>query len=273
MKILQLNSKLPVILMDTSYFIFYRYFSTLKWYQFREKDIDYTTILDRSSFVDAFKKHTLQDFKKLCKQWKTQLSNIVLCYDCARDQIWRNQYHDNYKGQRIQSILFHPGIFTLFYEYIDTNPQWGIHTLKYNRLEADDIVYLVKQKLQSHPTIVVTNDNDYLQMIDENTLIHNMTGKGLNLVKRSCGDPKKDLKIKMIMGDKSDNIEPIHTGIGPKTAIKIVDLSDKDFETYLDTHECRAIYEKNKKLIDFTEIPTELKEGFQETYELSFIEA
>ena len=273
MKTICLNPKLPVILMDTSYFIFYRYFSTLKWFQFREKNIDYTTIVDNTPFIEAFKKHVYQDFKKLCKQWKTQLSNIILCYDCSRDRIWRNDHHDNYKGHRLQSVMFHPGIFLKFYETIEANPEWGIHTLEYDRLEADDIVYLVKQKLNTHYTIIVTNDNDYLQMIDSNTLIHNMTGKGLNLIKRSCGDPQKDLKIKMIMGDKSDNIEPIHSGIGPKTAVKLVDLSNEDFETYLDKHECRAIYEKNKKLIDFTEIPKEYSEGFQQTYQLTFIES
>ena len=41
---IQLKNNLPVILIDTSYFIFYRYYSTLKWYQFRNKEINYQAI-------------------------------------------------------------------------------------------------------------------------------------------------------------------------------------------------------------------------------------
>ena len=41
---IQIKKDLPVILIDTSYFIFYRYYSTLKWYQFRNKEINYQAI-------------------------------------------------------------------------------------------------------------------------------------------------------------------------------------------------------------------------------------
>ena len=268
MKTLFFRRSSPVLLLDTSYFIFYRYFSTLKWFQFREPNLDYQHLLQHPVFVEAFQKHVLQDFKKMCKQWKICMSNIVLCCDCPREKIWRNDHHTSYKAHRVQSTFFDPNIFPMFYEYVDSHPEWGLTRMMYDSLEADDVVYLIKQKLAGQRVIIVTNDNDYLQMIDDQTTIFNITGKGLNLAKRSCGHPQKDLKIKIVMGDKSDNIEPIHAGIGPKTALKLVDMEESEFQNYLDTRGCREMYEKNKKLIDFTEIPKELWDGFQATYEI-----
>ena len=119
---------------------------------------------------------------------------------------------------------------------------------------------------------MITNDNDYLQMLDGQTHIFNMNGKGGDLSKRSCGEPKKDLKIKMIMGDVSDNIPSIHSGIGPKTAMKLASLTDEEFSAYLNKHQCYDIYHKNKKLIDFSEIPMDLCEGFQSAYQFELIE-
>jgi len=271
--IVQLQSSKPVILLDTSYFIFYRYFSTLKWYEYTRKDIDYSAIHEDPIFMEAFRKHVLQDFKKMCKQWDSSLNNMVLCCDCMRGQIWRNEFHDNYKGLRVQSTSFNPHIFTKFYEYIEEKtPEWGLHQLAYDKLEADDIVYLVKTKLgDTTNVVIITNDNDYLQLLDGNTRIYNMNGAGMDLSKRSCGDPAKDLKIKLIMGDKSDNIASIHSGIGPKTAMKLASLSDEEFNAYLDKRNCKEIYLNNKRLMDFNEIPRELCNAFQETYVIEWV--
>lgn len=278
MNTIRLHSKSPVILIDTSYFIFYRYFSTLKWYQFKNKDIIYTDIDKDTEFITSFEKHVLQDMKKMCKKWGVLMSNMVFCCDCSRDRIWRNDYHDNYKGLRVQNPTFNPNIFVKFYEYLERNKtKWGIHMLNIDHLEADDVVYFTKKTLIetgfTEPIIIITNDNDYLQLLDDNTIIYNMNGKGGDLSKRSCGNPQLDLRIKMIMGDKSDNIIPIHTGIGQKTAIKLANLSLEEFENYLDKHQCRDTFLKNKKLVDFMEIPMELSEIFHSSYQFDLIDS
>jgi len=215
--------------------------------------------------------------KKMCKKWKTSLSNMVFCCDCSRDRIWRNDYYDNYKGLRVQNPTFNPNIFVKFYEYLERNQnKWGIHLLNIDKLEADDIVYFTKTQLinigLNVPLVIITNDNDYLQLLDSNTTIYNMNGKGGDLSKRSCGDPKMDLHIKLIMGDKSDNIIPIHPGIGQKTAIKLANLSNEEFEEYLEKHQCKNVYLKNKKLVDFSEIPIELSNEFHSSYHFELTE-
>jgi 5'-3' exonuclease len=95
-----------------------------------------------------------------------------------------------------------------------------------------------------------------------------MSGKGNDITTRSCGDPKKDLKLKIIMGDKSDNIPPIHKGIGAITANKLASLSDDELETYLIEKGCKEIYDNNRLLIDFEMIPAENIEYFKSNVDI-----
>lgn len=269
-----LDKTSPVILIDTSYFIFYRYFSSIKWYQFQNKEIDYDDIHNDEAFMKALEKHTLADIKKLCKTWKTKFSNIIFCCDCYREDIWRNHLTTGYKAARVVNAKFNQYIFQKFYEYLETNKtDWGISILAVDKLEADDVAYLSKRTLQSkyweQPIVIITNDNDYLQTLDNQTHIYNMTGKGNDISKRSCGNPLIDLNIKIIQGDKSDNIKPIHTGMTTKLATALA--SDPvALEEYLLEKNCRAAYENNRKLIDFTMIPEEYVNAFETKYDWDF---
>lgn len=269
---IQLKNNLPVILIDTSYFIFYRYYSTLKWYQFRNKEINYQAIDQDDTFMTAFYKHIQEDFKKLAKTWKTDFSQFVFCCDCSRDKIWRNEFTEQYKQTRIVNPTFNGQIFLRFYQFLEERTQ---NILTLDHLEADDICYLSKTHLQTNnfpqPIVIITNDNDYLQLLDPTTHIYNMNPKKNNLAERSCGDPRLDLRIKLIMGDKVDNIKPIHPGIGPKSAARLASLDEPAFEQYLQQKNCKHIFLNNKKLIDFTEIPQPLQQAFKEKYQFEFV--
>ncbi len=269
--IIKLDKNFPVILIDASYFIFHRYFSSIKWYKYKNKDIDYTKIHEDDVFITAFERHVMNDLKKLCKEWKTNLSQIIFCRDCYREDIWRNEFIKEYKQHRVQNIEFNPHIFSRFYKYVEENNKtWGSKVLFIEKLEGDDIAHLTKKLLQERgwkeKIVIITNDNDYLQINDEQTHIYNLIGKGNDITKRSCGDPKLDLKLKIIQGDKSDNIPPIHSGIGPVTALKLAKLSVEDLNKYLATKKCKDLYYNNKKLIDFEMIPSEYTDTFKKTY-------
>lgn len=262
---IKIDNDYPVILIDTSYFIFYRYYSTLRWYKFRKEDIDYAEIHNDNIFMEAFKKHVLDTFNRICKNGKSKLSQIILCCDCSRDTIWRHKYVKYYKDNRTINSSFNSNIFSKFYSYVEENmDNWKINMIIQEQLEADDIVYLTKEKLKennyNNKIIIITNDNDYLQLIDNNTEVINLLNK--NIKDRSCGSPILDLKLKVIMGDKSDNIQPIHKGIGQKIAMKLALLNDCELEEYLKEKQCKENYDNNKLLIDFRMIPFELIENF-----------
>ena len=104
-----------------------------------------------------------------------------------------------------------------------------------DHLEADDITYIIQKQIKNefnNPIIIIiTNDNDYLQMYDKNTIIINMQFKDLSL--RIMNDPKVELEFKIIYGDKSDNIPKIQQGLNKENAFKLAMMDDIDKNKYL----------------------------------------
>jgi hypothetical protein len=66
------------------------------------------------------------------------------------------------------------------------------------------------------------------------------------------------------MGDKSDNIEAIFSKCGPKTAEKYYDNQTMFLERLYNENKVE-LYERNKRLVDFNEIPAHYVELFYNT--------
>jgi len=259
----------PIILIDNSYYIFNRYFATVRWFKQREEDceLNHEKIIENKEFIIAFIKHFEADMKKLTKKFKTNKSNIIFCIDCPRGEIWRNQFYDKYKQSRIKKDNFNSDIFDLFENYLNINK---FQVCKYDNLEADDIVYLMQKQLNNIKEIriiIITNDGDYLQMYSDNVKIFNMQLKDLSL--KINYNPKTELLLKIIIGDKSDNIPKIQAGMRKDNALKIALMTEDDRIKYLTTHNILDIYNLNKKLIDLNEIPEIIVKNFYEYYNIS----
>ena len=259
------NCNKPIILIDSSYYVFYRYFATYKWYTMQKK------IIEEEKFITSFIKHMESDLKKIIKKWKTDIYNIVFCIDCPRSKIWRNDIYKDYKSNRQHNQNFDQNIFKTFNEYIKNN---NINYINIDRLEADDIVYLIHNKIKSinnkKNIIIITNDNDYLQLIDIETEIYNMQFK--NIKKRTqCIDGNSNLYYKSLLGDKSDNIPKISPIITKELALKLCLLDIDKINIWL--HE-KNLYEKfmfNLTLISFNYIPNEYINIFNEKYSFKLI--
>jgi 5'-3' exonuclease len=263
-----LNSSKAIILIDQSYYIFNRYYATYNWYKRQsEEDFDHINITDNKSFILAFFRHFENDLTKLTKKFKTVKSNIVFCIDCSRADIWRNDIYPNYKITRTKKSNFNSVIFTLFKNYI-TN--YNYNYCEYNNLEADDITYLVQKKLKMEidvpKIVIITNDSDYLQMYDTNTIIQNMQFKDLSL--RIKNNPIIELEFKIIYGDKSDNIQKIQTGLNKDNALKLSMFSDKERNAYLKKYNIEDNYNLNKRLVDLSCIPEILISEFYNKYNI-----
>lgn len=270
---IQYDANSPVVLVDTSYFVFYRYNATLKWWEFQHKDdeINYAELHNNEAFIAAFKKHTTADFTKIKKKWCVPECNVLLCLDVPRDTIWRRKMYPEYKTTRELSATFNANIFPIFYEYIQT---LNMQTLTVSQLEADDIVYLTSRVLKTDKVIVITNDGDYLQMrADTRVELHNMSGKGSNLAKRSVGDPRQDMLIKILRGDISDNIPQVCPKMGEKTAAKLAQMSDESIMAWVvgKGQTCMTNFHRNRLLISFEHIPENLRTIFTETYTFTTI--
>lgn len=260
------NSKKNIILIDNSYYIFNRYFATARWFKQRKEDFEliHDKIIENKEFMIAFIKHFEADMKKLTSKFKTNKNNIIFCLDCPRCNIWRNLIYDKYKQSRVKKENFNSEIFTIFEDYLINN---NYKTCKFDNLEADDIVYLIQKKLKDKSNIIIiTNDNDYLQMYSINVKIFNMQFKDISL--RINFNPKTELLLKIIMGDKSDNIPKIINGIKKENALKIALMTDDDRINYLNLINAYNNFNLNKKLIDLSEIPINIINNFDEYYNI-----
>ena len=254
------------ILIDTSYAIFYRFFATKMWYKFaypeEENGDDYDWMVN-TVFKDMFEKKFYDSFHYCINKFNISSDNIIMVRDCPRADIWRNVCKKNYKSTRPH---FNGGDFFKFtYNEILPNllnEKKIKHVLKQDNMEADDVIALAKKHLQEKyegcKIIIISSDHDLLQLIDNNTEIYSLKKKCIN--DKSTGDKYTDLHLKILCGDKSDNIDGCIPKCGPKTAMKLINDRDKLREKLLDPDIFKK-YIENSLIIDFNNIP----EYFQNT--------
>ena len=263
-----INSSKPIILIDQSYYVFNRYYATCNWYGHqKDKNTDFENIENNTDFIMAFFRHFENDINKIIKKYKTVKSNIIFCCDCVRCEIWRNVIYNEYKSTRIKKENFDGNIFNLFKNYISNN---DFNYCESNNLEADDITYIIQKKIKdefrNYSIVIITNDNDYLQMYDMNTTIINMQFKDISL--RIKTNPTIELEFKIIYGDKSDNIPKIQTGLKKNDAFKLANMNKEDRNKYLMEHNLMEKYLLNKRLVDLREIPEKLINDFNSKYNI-----
>lgn len=298
----------PVLLIDASYFVFYRYYATQRWFMFRSQRANPPTEPPAPSdpeFLEAFAKQARSEIGRLISAWKSCPENTVFCCDCSRGAIWRtavfleNSLADMgmgmvvvtgeageaavageagdvaavmevpssamYKGTRATPTNFYGDIFPHFYQLLRSGQLGaGLRRADGEQLEADDVVYgivkTLREGVDGAQVVCISNDNDYLQLLRfPNLLVYNLQDK--NLAERSCGCSEKDLLVKILSGDKSDNIPPCARGIGPKTALKVAEMTDAERRSFLEKKGGAAAlttFARNRQLVDFRHIPADL---------------
>ena len=253
------------ILIDMSYFIFYRYYALVSWWKHAKPDnlLDISKILENKEFMDKFEKTFVDKIKEIPKKLKLKNMIYFAAKDCPRKDIWRNEFYNKYKEHREMDDNFMVGpFFEKAYQILE---QEHIPILYHPKLEADDCIALACTYILSKYThsiiYIIANDMDYLQLAQEKINIINLKYKYLTSNKNWSGNPQKDLFCKIVMGDKSDNIPSIFNKCGPKTALKCYEDTEY-FKRKLETESISDNYIKNRKLIDFNEIPKDLQEEF-----------
>jgi len=278
------------ILIDASYYIFYRVFALYTWWNIKNKDkeecIDLHNDID---FVERFKKVFVDKILELPNKLgidKKEDIQFIIGKDCPRQHIWRNHFHSGYKGTRGDSgnSAIKPGeFFKIVYNesLFESIPYINLLTVYNACMEADDCLAVTSKYLNTkYPesqVYIITSDTDYLQLKRDNTHIYNLKFKTVNTEKNSLGSPVKDLLYKIIIGDKSDNISPVFSRYkdknsdddnkqykelclitknicGPKSTLNYVnDL--KRFMSDIIKYNVYDKYKLNRRLIDFNMIP------------------
>jgi len=269
----------PYIFIDGSYFIFHRYYALHRWWTHAKPneplgDNPFMNV----NFVDKFRKTFVSKLKELPKLLKLnklpsdQKPIMIVSRDCKREDIWRNALYPAYKATRAngpEDGFMGGSFFKMAYE--DNLFQEGgcVKVLYHPKLEADDCVALYVRHLRERankittPIYILTSDCDYLQLCDnEHTHIYTLNMKPLNASRNATGDAKKDLQMKIIMGDKSDNIVSVFAKCGPKTALKCLEDESTFHAKITNVPECLERYKLNERLVSFTLVPKELADEF-----------
>uniref|UniRef100_A0A6C0IW47 5'-3' exonuclease domain-containing protein n=1 Tax=viral metagenome TaxID=1070528 RepID=A0A6C0IW47_9ZZZZ len=277
------------ILIDGSYFCFYRYHSLLTWWKNAyPEDLDaLQNPFQNEKFVEKFKKTFVEGIqfipKKLGltsnKNKKSKKNShifetdeepiLIIGKDCKRDEIWRNELFSSYKANRANEGFMGGPFFKMAYEenlFIDGG---AIGILRHPKLEADDCIAITCKKLlekynDSCKIYIITSDKDYLQLASDQVKLFNLAFKDLTEQKSCTGNAECDLFCKILTGDTSDNIPSVFPKCGPKTALKYFEDPLLLENKLKESSEYKKQYELNRHIVDFNYIPEDLIKEFIE---------
>ena len=164
-------------------------------------------------------------------------TRVIIVYDGAGGSQRRRKIHSDYKsnrkpGKRItrwdafknateekESMKIQ---FSRLLEYLDFLP---INVISIDRIEADDTIAYIAHTLLDKEVTIMSADQDFLQLVNDRITVWSPTKKKFytpRMVEADYGIPAHNfLMYKVLMGDKSDNIEGVK-GLGPKKLPKIV---------------------------------------------------
>lgn len=244
--------------------------------------IDYYNLVHRTIFVAAYKaqkdglttSEMYSYFKylvinNLFNSVKNYTPNrVVIAIDDTRN--WRKRifpaYKENRKALRDNNVAvdfkeFYPILEKFTEELKVALPNFVF--IKVERAEADDIIATLvkKEKENFKECIIVTTDGDYVQLLQyENVKIFNPQTK--TWVKSL--NPLIEMDIKIISGDKGDNIPNLRAGIGKGRAAKIIKSGVQDF---LLENKLERVYRRNKILVDWNFIPRSITKKILNKYD------
>jgi DNA polymerase-1 len=218
--------------------------------------------------------------------WKHQMMNslihivdkfnpdkLVLGFDTKES--WRYGIYSDYKAHRkvkrsnskivIDFDLFFP-IFEKFVEDIKTAFP-NIYVLKSDNAEADDIIaVLAKNTFKKSDCVIISSDGDLNQLITDKVQQYDP----IKCKMVECLNPKRELELKILRGDASDNIKGIKRGVGVKTAEKIFAMGVDEYISSQDEEiqeEIKKRYKLNTQLINLDFIPVGIVNSIIEKYE------
>ena len=264
------------IFVDGSYYCFYRYFALQQWWKNAYPDEPLEDPYKNEKFVEKFRKTFVDNLEQISKKLKIHKEPIkpilIVGKDCKRQHIWRNDIFKDYKANRTngpEDGFMGGPFFKIAYEDELFQKGGAKAILKHPRLEADDCIAIsVKYLLNKYPLCkiyIITSDKDYLQLNAHNVDLYTLTYKNLADGKTSTGNAYDDLKIKIIMGDTSDNIPSVFPKCGIKTAQKCIEDEEFFKKKMANNPEYYEQYRLNEQLVSFDKIPSNYIEEFMAT--------
>lgn len=206
-----------------------------------------------------YKNAFLMSLRKIIKQ--LQPNRIIFCLEGFHN--WRKTLFTDYKCSRAPGREASPVDFDAFFkmnnEFIEdlSNVLKNALFLKIEHLEADDLIAMSAKYKKEWNIIAVSTDKDFYQL-------HKFKNfKQWDPIKDrfiEVLNPETALMVKIITGDKSDDIPQLKFRVGAKTVEKII--SEGKLDEWLKENDLVEKFDRNRKLVDFEFIPDEFRSIF-----------
>ena len=154
----------------------------------------------------------------------------------------------------------------VLFKELEVESNHGFTVVKVDGAEGDDVIATVLMNYRDKyiGSMLVASDHDFLQI--DGIREFDLFGKEAH---RTLGDEEvsaEDFLLgKILMGDKSDNIDQVFLKCGPKTALKWTKNKEALKNQLKESQEAAERYKLNKKIISFKEIPEELSKRIVKT--------
>ena len=193
-------------------------------------------------------------------------NKVVLAIDSSNH--WRKEIYPHYKAHRAEQREKSKVNFEKFWPVLEEfltdlkSSFQNFSILKIDGVEADDIIAVMTSEYFKNSKIInVSTDTDFYQLFKFKNY------NQYDPIKKKFVEhvnPDLALNVKILMGDKADNIPACSARIGKKTAHS---LFLDGIEERMKDDDFRSQYNMNKQLIDFTMIPKRVSDKIINTYE------
>ena len=200
----------------------------------------------------------------------SEFGEMVLCYDSRH--YWRRDYFPEYKHSRRKSRGTDDKNWDIIFNCLNTIKEEVKSNMPYKSIEvygaeADDIIATLCSE-SSNEVMILSGDKDFIQLqkfpnVKQYSPITKKMINGMN--------PDDYLQEHVLKGDTSDGVpnvlSPDNTFVDgirqrPLSKKKIATMVEGDFPN----DEVKRNYQRNKKLIDLTCSPDELRSEILDTY-------
>jgi hypothetical protein len=230
---------------------------------------------------DLIRHMVLNIIRTHLKNFRKDYGEVVLCSDNRK--YWRKEFFPFYKAHRKKarekSDLDWHLIFDMLAKFRnELKENFPYKVIDVEGAEADDIIGTLAPRAVMHEdVIIISSDGDFLQLQMYNGRSQ-YTIKQYNPAQKKfvvSEDPIRDLKQKIIQGDKGDGIpnilSPSDTFVREirqkvMTEAKLTKFMGQEYGDY-DDENARIGFSRNQTLIDLRNIPSDIQSKIINTYE------
>ena len=230
-----------------------------------------------SADMNTIRPAVLNTLRLYRTKFVSEFGELILCCDDRKS--WRKELFPNYKASRKKTRSAAPIDWDNLYECLnqlkeELSEWFPYKVLQVEKAEADDII-AVLVGLANERTLILSSDKDFIQL-------HHFNVRQYSPIQKKFveGDAKWSLHEKLVKGDVGDGVPNIMSDDNvfvdegrrqkPITKKKVDAWYDLDPDMYCDAEMLRN-YNRNKQLIDLSEVPESIRINITEQFETTAV--